>query len=71
MPQNSAEPTRALAVFLTVLKRRKRQPMRLGIRHLKRHQKHRARVQHRLIQELKKIEKTFRIYLALQICFVR
>jgi hypothetical protein len=45
--------------------------MRLGIRHLKRHQKRRARVQHRLIQKLKKIAKTFRIFLALQICFVR
>ena len=44
--------------------------MRLGIRHLKRHQKRRVRVQHRLIQELKKIAKTFRIFLALQICLV-
>jgi hypothetical protein len=49
----------------------KRQPMRLEIRHLKRHQKRRARVQHHLIQELNKIAKTFRIFLALQICFVR
>jgi hypothetical protein len=38
-----------LAVILTVLKRRKRQPMRLEIRHLKRHQKRRARVQHRIV----------------------
>jgi hypothetical protein len=45
--------------------------MRLEIRHLKRHQKRRARIQHRLIQKLKKNEKTFRIFLALQICFVR
>ena len=45
----------SLAVFLTVLKRRKRQQMRLGIRHLKRHQKRRARVQNRPIQKLKKI----------------
>jgi hypothetical protein len=45
--------------------------MRLEIRHLKRHQKHRARIQHRLIQELKKNAKTFRIFLALQICFER
>jgi hypothetical protein len=45
--------------------------MRLEIRNLKRHQKRRARVQHRRIQELKKITKTFRIFLALQICFVR
>jgi hypothetical protein len=37
---------------------------------LRRHPRHRARVQHRLIQELKKIAKTFRIFLALQICFV-
>jgi hypothetical protein len=51
--------------FKTVRKRQ------MGIRHLKRHQKRRARVQHRLIQELKKIAKTFRIFLALQICFVR
>jgi hypothetical protein len=59
------------AYILTVFKRRKRHPMRLGIRHLKRHQKRRVRVQHRLIQELNKIAKTFRIFLALQICFVR
>jgi hypothetical protein len=45
--------------------------MRLEIRHLKRHQKRRARIQHRLIQELNKNAKTFRIFLALQICFVR
>jgi hypothetical protein len=62
--------TISLAVILTVLKRRKRQPMRLEIRHLKRHKKRRARVQHRLNQELKKIAKTFRIFIALQICFV-
>ena len=37
---------------------------------LRRHPRHRVRVQHRLIQELKKIAKTFRIFLALQICFV-
>ena len=37
-----------------VLKPSKRQPMRLEIRRLKRHQKHRARVQHRPIQKLKK-----------------
>ena len=36
--------------------------MRLGIRHLKRHQKRRARIQHRLIQELNKNAKTFRIF---------
>ncbi len=45
--------------------------MRLGNRHLKRHQKRRARIQHRLIQELNKNAKTFRIFLALQMCFVR
>jgi hypothetical protein len=45
--------------------------MRLGIRHLKRHQKRRARDQHRPIQKLNKIAKTFRIFLSLQICFVR
>jgi hypothetical protein len=56
---------------IDVLKPSKRQPMRLEIRHLKRHQKRRARVQHRPIQKLKKIEKTFRIFFALQICFVR
>jgi hypothetical protein len=56
---------------MTVLKRRKRQPMSLEIRHLKRHQKRRARVQDRPIQKLKKNAKTFRIFLALQICFVR
>jgi hypothetical protein len=45
--------------------------MRLGISHLKRHQKLRARVQHRPIQELNKIAETFRIFLALQISYVR
>jgi hypothetical protein len=45
--------------------------MRLEICHLKRHQKRRARIQHRLIQELKKNAKTFRIFLTLQICLVR
>ena len=34
-------------------------------------QKRRARIQHRLIQELNKNAKTFRIFLALQMCFVR
>ena len=33
--------------------------MRLGIRHFKRHQKCRARIQHRLIQKLKKMQKLF------------
>jgi hypothetical protein len=56
----------SLAVILTVLKRRKTikklskwQAMRLRIRHLKRHQKLRARVQHRPIQVLNKIAKIF------------
>jgi hypothetical protein len=34
---------------------------------LGRHQKRRARIQHHLIQKLKKNAKTFRIFLALQI----
>ena len=49
----------SLAVFFDVLKPSKRQPMRLGIRHLKRHQKRRARIQHRPIQKLKKLQKLF------------